>query len=154
MTDVVTPRVRSRMMSGIRSKNTRPEILVRKALYARGLRYRLHMKSLPGKPDLVFPKYRSVIQVNGCFWHGHACHLFKWPKTRKEFWEDKIRGNRRRDEKNRLALEALGWRVMTVWECALKGKTKLDFDQMVSLIETWIHQGDSFIEVTGHPDCW
>ena len=145
--DVVTPDVRSRMMSGIRGKNTKPELLIRKALFARGFRYRLHDKSLPGKPDLVFPKYRAVIQVNGCFWHGHNCPLFKWPSSRPEFWKEKITGNRQRDMASCEELERLGWRVMTVWECALKGKDKLPFEVLLYLVESWLVYSGSSMEV-------
>ena len=93
MADVVDRKTRSRMMSGIRGKNTRPELLIRKGLHARGFRFRLHDKRLPGKPDLVLPKYSAVIFVHGCFWHGHDCHLFKWPQSRREFWRKKITRN-------------------------------------------------------------
>jgi len=114
-------------MSGIKGKNTRPELIVRKILHRSGFRFRLHRKDLPGKPDIILPKYRTVIFVNGCFWHGHEnCHLFRMPKSRQEFWEKKICGNVARDTKNRLLLSELGWGVLTIWECSLKGKMKLD----------------------------
>jgi DNA mismatch endonuclease (patch repair protein) len=105
------------MMSGIGSKNTKPELLVRKALFARGFRYRLHEKLLPGKPDMVFPKYRTALFVHGCFWHGHACKLFKWPQSNTTFWQNKIAGNMARFEQQRLELNALGWKVIVVYEC-------------------------------------
>ena len=92
-TDIVTAQERSRMMAGIRGKNTKPELAIRSALHRLGIRFRLHDKGLPGKPDLVFPKYRAVVLVHGCFWHGHDCHLFRWPKTRSEFWRHKIGAN-------------------------------------------------------------
>lgn len=136
--DVVTPSVRSRMMSGIRGKNTKPELLIRKAMFARGFRYRLHDNSLPGKPDLVFPKYRAIIQINGCFWHGHNCPLFKWPSSRPEFWKEKITGNQQRDITNCQELERMGWRVLTVWECALKGKHKLPFGELMHIVVSWL----------------
>ncbi|HAQ34711.1 MAG TPA: very short patch repair endonuclease [Alphaproteobacteria bacterium] len=117
MTDVVPPRVRSRMMSGIRGKDTKPEMVVRRGLHAMGFRFRLHDRSLPGNPDLVLRKYRTVIFVHGCFWHRHDCRYFKWPATRPEFWRNKILRNVERDEENVAALEAMGWRVLTVWEC-------------------------------------
>jgi DNA mismatch endonuclease, patch repair protein len=97
MADIVPKAKRSEMMAGIRGKNTRPEMLVRRALHAHGYRFRLHRKDLPGKPDIVLPKYRAVIFVHGCFWHGHDCHLFKWPKTREDFWIQKIKNNQERD---------------------------------------------------------
>lgn len=121
MTDIVSPKKRSEMMSGIKGKDTKPEILVRKALHMRGFRFLLHNKQLPGKPDIVLPKYKTVIFVNGCFWHGHDCHLFKWPKSNQAFWEEKINGTKARDIKNKDSLEKAGWHVITIWECCLKG---------------------------------
>ena len=137
------------MMSGIRGKNTKPELIIRKALHRKGFRFRLYDKTLPGKPDIVLPKYHAVIQIQGCFWHGHDCHLFKWPSSRPEFWKDKIEGNRERDIRNQEALLNLGWRIFTLWECALKGKTRLPFDQVVSLIESWLLVGDDNVELMG-----
>ncbi|WP_257254063.1 very short patch repair endonuclease, partial [Endozoicomonas sp. SESOKO3] len=121
MTDVHTPVIRSKNMRAIRNRNTKPEILVRKLLHSRGFRFRLNVKTLPAKPDIVFPKYRAVILVNGCFWHGHDCPVFRWPKTRTEFWKEKITGNQQRDKRNLMNLQAAGWRVLTLWECALGG---------------------------------
>ena len=135
------------MMSGIKCKNTRPEMLVRKALHRRGFRYRLHDKSLPGKPDLVFAKYNAVIQINGCFWHKHSCYLFKWPSTHKEFWKNKIEGNVKRDKYNLDLLEEDGWRSLTIWECVLKGKTKRPFEQLIDDIEDWLLHGQSSIVI-------
>lgn len=120
MPDVVDAATRSRMMAGIRGKDTKPEMIVRRALHARGFRYRLHNRDLPGCPDLVFPKYRAVIFVHGCFWHGHGCKVFKWPKTRPEFWREKIEGNRIRDRSAAARLKRQGWRVIRVWECQLR----------------------------------
>jgi DNA mismatch endonuclease (patch repair protein) len=123
MTDVHSPEVRSKNMRAIRSANTEPEIFVRKALHASGLRYRLGGAGLPGKPDIVLPRYRTVIFINGCFWHGHDCKYFKLPMTRTEFWQSKIQKNRQRDA---LAIEHLrdsAWNVIVVWECALKTTT-------------------------------
>ena len=112
-------------MSHIRGKNTKPEILVRKGLHARGFRFRLHNKKLPGSPDIVLPKYGVAIMVNGCFWHGHkGCRYATKPKTNIEFWETKIARNRHRDEVTNAHLEALGWHVITVWECELRGKAE------------------------------
>jgi DNA mismatch endonuclease (patch repair protein) len=108
------------MMAAVRSKHTKPEIAVRKALHGLGYRFRLHRKDLPGKPDLVFPSRRAVIFVNGCFWHGHSCPAGALPATRREFWEDKIGKNRERDARNATALLEAGWRVLNVWECELK----------------------------------
>jgi DNA mismatch endonuclease (patch repair protein) len=132
MADVVSKAKRSEMMAGIKGKNTKPEIVIRKALHRQGFRYKLHDKTLPGKPDLVFPKYKAVIEVNGCFWHLHNCHLFKWPKSKKEFWKEKLTKNKERDERNQKALEAEGWRLLVVWECALKGKGKLPLERVIT----------------------
>lgn len=120
MTDVVDAGTRSRMMAGIRSANTRPERVLRCDLHRRGLRYRLHVRGLPGRPDMVFPRWRAALFVHGCFWHGHGCALFKWPKSNEAFWRTKIEGNRARDARNADALKAAGWRVGVVWECALR----------------------------------
>ena len=123
MVDSLTPEQRSAQMSRIRGTNTKLEVLVRKALHARGFRYRLGGAGLPGRPDIVLPKYRTVVFVHGCFWHGHNCPLYRLPKTRPEFWADKIGKNRSRDERVVVELESAGWRVLTVWECSLRGKS-------------------------------
>ena len=121
MSDTLTPSQRHTCMSRIRGKNTKPEILVRKGLHARGFRFRLHDKKLPGSPDIVLPRYGVAIMVNGCFWHGHkGCRYATKPKTNIEFWETKIVRNRHRDEVTTAHLEALGWTVITVWECELR----------------------------------
>lgn len=114
-------------MAGIRSKNTKPEMVVRRFLHGQGYRYRLHRKDLPGTPDLVLPKYQAVIFVHGCFWHGHDCRYYRLPKTRTAFWAEKIAGNRSRDEKNQRLLEAEGWRVVVVRECEIRDN--LDWEQ-------------------------
>ena len=141
MVDVVDKKTRSRMMSGIRGKDTIPELLIRKALFAKGFRYRLHDRRLPGKPDLVFPKYDAVIFIHGCFWHGHDCHLFKWPSTRPEFWKNKINRNREVDERNYKKIKEDGWRILTIWECAIKGKTRLSLEKIVDASEKWLKEG-------------
>ena len=121
MTDVHNKKVRSFNMSRIRSKDTKPEILVRKYLFSEGFRYRLHDRKLPGKPDLVFAKYKTVLFIHGCFWHGHAkCKYFVIPKTRTQWWVEKITRNKQVDKKNTRLLKALGWRVLTVFECRLR----------------------------------
>lgn len=122
MTDIVDPETRSRMMSGIRGRDTKPEMAVRQALHRAGLRFRIHRKDLPGKPDIVLPKYRAVVFVHGCFWHGHGCRYFKIPKTRTGFWLDKIAANVERDRKSEDALRAAGWSVFTVWECDIRDR--------------------------------
>ena len=125
MTDVVDPATRSRMMSGIRGKDTKPELLVRKYLHARGLRFRLHVKNLPGKPDIVFSKYRAIVFVHGCFWHHHAgCKYATMPSSRVDYWTNKLADNVARDQFLSAALEGLGWRVFVIWECELQCNTK------------------------------
>ena len=149
MADVVTKAKRSEMMAGIQGKNTKPEIVIRKALHRQGFRFRLHVSNLPGKPDIVLPKYRAAILVNGCFWHGHDCHLFKWPSSRIEFWRRKIEQNRINDERTRNTLLAAGWRVLTVHECALKGKTRLNFEMHSTKIKKWICSSSRKLEIKG-----
>ena len=117
MADVVDPATRSRMMAGIRGKNTRPELLIRKALHARGFRYRIHCKDLPGNPDLCFPKYRAVIFVHGCFWHRCPRCALGLPKSNTDYWSEKFERNVERDRSKETALLGLGWKVHTVWEC-------------------------------------
>jgi len=101
-------------------------------------RYKLHDKSLPGKPDMVFPKYNAIIEINGCFWHGHNCYLFKWPKTREKFWRNKILHNMERDRINHKILSDQGWRILTVWECSIKGKYKINESIIIEMISTWL----------------
>jgi len=147
--DVVSKAARSRMMSGIRGKDTKPELIVRKGLHKFGFRYRLHDKMLPGKPDLVLKKYNAVIFVHGCFWHGHTCHLFKMPQTRREFWESKIKENRERDEKAVSALKNKGWRVGVVWECSIKGRTRMNPGELISSLTSWIKSNRQRITLAG-----
>ncbi|MGF6157409.1 DNA mismatch endonuclease (patch repair protein) [Ensifer sp. KUDG1] len=149
MVDIVTAEVRSRMMSGIRGTNTKPEILLRKGLHALGFRFRLHDRSLPGKPDIVLPRYKAVIFAHGCFWHGHDCHLFKWPSTRPEFWQAKIARNRAVDERTEVALSESGWRQAIVWECALKGKTRLPLEEVILSCAEWLKSDRPRLEIRG-----
>src|SRR4051812_49060866 len=121
MADVVSPEVRSRMMGGIRGKNTKPELLLRRGLHSAGFRFKLHDPVLPGKPDLVLPRRHAVLFAHGCFWHGHGCHLFKWPTTRVDFWRAKISRNQQVDARVDEELKKAGWRRGIVWECALRG---------------------------------
>lgn len=125
-------------MKAIRSRDTKPEVSLRRMLHARGFRYRLHVKTLPGNPDMVFPKYHAVLQIHGCFWHGHGCYLFKWPQSRREFWEHKINTNRSRDERANQALKERGWRILIVWECALKGRLRQPEDKLTDEIAAWL----------------
>jgi|SRR5690554_1361359 len=138
MADIVDKQTRSRMMSGIRGKNTKPELVVRQALHARGFRYRLHRKDLAGKPDITLPRYNAVIFINGCFWHGHSCHLFKWPKTRPEFWRSKIGANQERDRKSIETLLDQGWRVFILWECSIKNARAESLAPVIDELSSWI----------------
>jgi len=151
VTDVVDKATRSRMMSGIRSKDTKPELQIRKALHARGFRYLLHDKRLPGKPDIVLPRYNAVIFVHGCFWHGHDCHLFKMPKTRREFWRRKIARNREKDAESYKSLRKQGWYILTVWECALKGRGRYPADMVTNKIAHWIEYSLRSRSIKGKP---
>ena len=138
MVDVHNKTTRSRNMAAIKAQNTKPELWLRKHLHAAGFRYRINAKELPGKPDLVFPKYKAVIFVHGCFWHAHGCHLFKWPSTRTEFWKDKLNSNKHRDKLQIASLEEKGWRVLIVWECAIKGKTRVPDTELLKRISSWL----------------
>lgn len=124
--DVFSKDNRSRIMSRIGGKNTKPELIVRSMLHRMGFRFRLHRPDLPGKPDIVLPKYGAVVFVNGCFWHGHqGCPRSKMPETNSEFWQDKIEKNIRRDAENIKALQGLGWRVIVVWQCEVRNSSNL-----------------------------
>jgi DNA mismatch endonuclease (patch repair protein) len=133
------------MMSGIRGRNTKPEILIRSLLHRQGFRFRLHVRNLPGKPDIVFPRFHAVIFVHGCFWHGHNCSLFKWPKTRPEFWREKIGYNQNNDHRVHEALIAAGWRVGIIWECAIRGASK-DLEGVTQRIASWLRSDSAFVE--------
>ncbi len=148
MVDIVTPETRSRMMAGIRSKGTKPEILVRRALFAEGLRFRLHRRDLPGAPDIVFPGRKAAIFVHGCFWHRHeGCRYAKLPATRPEFWKVKLEGNVERDARAIEALRAMGWRVLVVWECAIRNKEALSI--LRETLSDWIRGDAPLGEIAG-----
>lgn len=154
MADIVDRETRSRMMSGIRAKNTRPELFIRKGLHALGFRYRLHAKDIPGKPDVVFPRYGALVVVHGCYWHGHGCRYFKWPKSNGAFWKEKILSNRKRDRLNLKLQDQLGWRTIIIWECAIR-KNLLDqnFD-VVDLVARWLTKDtrSAYLDESGvHP---
>ncbi len=136
-------------MAGIRGKNTRIEVTIRHALFARGLRYRLHNSALPGKPDLTFPKHRVVLFIHGCFWHGHDCRLFRQPGTNADFWLAKIGENRERDARNSAKLFADGWRVMTIWECAIRGQDADALGRVVARTVRWIVSRSKKAEIRG-----
>jgi len=141
MADIVDSATRSRMMSGIRGRDTKPEKLIRRLLHRRGFRFRINRRDLPGKPDIVFPGLRAVVLIHGCFWHGHDCPLFRLPGTRTEFWAAKISGNRTNDARVRQALLDAGWRVGTVWECALRGRQR-DIPGTIDALAEWL-RGDA-----------
>lgn len=151
MTDIVDPATRSRIMSGIRSKNTTPELTVRKGLHALGLRFRIHDRQIPGKPDLIYKRCRAAIFVHGCFWHGHSCSYFRLPGTRREFWSRKISGTQSRDSKVMAALKAAGWRQLTVWECAFRDKDLREQKRVIRRIFRWITSNRNAIEIRGRP---
>ncbi len=146
MTDIVDKQTRSRMMAGIRGKDTKPELALRRALHARGFRYRLHALHVPGRPDIVLPKHRAVIFVHGCFWHRHAgCRYTTTPSTRPEFWQAKFNANVARDSSVRTALLESGWRVVTVWECALRKPEQVE--QTTESLAVWLIGKASGIEI-------
>jgi DNA mismatch endonuclease (patch repair protein) len=147
--DVLTPEQRRLNMSRIRGKDTKPELLLRRSLHAAGLRYRLHAAKLPGRPDLVFPRYGAVIFVHGCFWHGHDCPLFKLPATRPEFWAAKIGRNQDRDRSTAESLQAAGWRLLTIWECSMKGPARRSERDVVTRCKTFLKGRQARAEITG-----
>lgn len=139
---------RSETMSKVRSKHTKPEKLVRSALHAAGYRFRLHQRSLPGTPDITLPKYRAVIEVRGCFWHGHpGCG--RTPKSRTEFWEPKLRRNRARDLNNERLLNDLGWRTLVIWECAIYGPRHLPPEDLIRRVAQWLQSDETADEIEG-----
>jgi len=143
MADVHNAQQRQFNMRRIRGKDTKPEMAIRRGLHSLGFRYRLHARALPGRPDLVFSRYRAVILVHGCFWHGHQCPLFRLPSTRTEFWQSKIESNRQRDAKVHAALLAEGWRVLVVWECSLKGTSKLPLKVLLDTAADFVKGGEA-----------
>lgn len=145
----MTSEQRSRCMAAIKGKDTKPEMIVRKYLFSRGLRFRVQVRKLPGKPDIVLPKYKTAIFVNGCFWHGHeGCKYFRLPKSNVEFWEEKIERNVARDVRNEAELKALGWRVIWVWECEIKAVARREeylkhlYDRIVNPTQSYLIETD------------
>lgn len=148
MADIVDVAKRSRMMAGIRERDTKIEVSIRKALHARGFRYRTNVRGLPGRPDIVLHRWGVVIQVHGCFWHAHDCGLCKIPATRPDFWREKLGGNQARDRRNRQALLDAGWRVATVWECTVRGKGSDAPVIVAEALDVWIRGDERTIELT------
>lgn len=144
MVDVLSPEQRRLNMSRVRGRDTKPEMIIRRGLHARGLRYRLHDKTLPGRPDLVFSKCRVAVFIHGCFWHAHGCALSKLPATRQDFWRTKLEANAARDREAVSALQANGWRVLVIWECALRGPGRAD-------VETVLERAAAFTRADGPP---
>lgn len=139
MADTVDKKTRSRMMAAVKGKNTSIEIALRRALFALGYRYRLHGRTLPGRPDIVLPKHNAAIFIHGCFWHGHDdCQAFCLPKTRKAFWRKKIERNKERDLESVAALAESGWRVMTVWECAMRRGKTAETVRVAEKVDRWL----------------
>ena len=152
VTDVLSEQQRRHNMSRIRGRHTKPELILRRGLHARGVRFRLHRKELPGRPDIVFPKYRAVLLVHGCFWHGHGCQMFRWPETHADFWQEKIRKNQERDFLNIQALQEKGWRVLTVWECAIRGPGRMPLDDLLDLCVAFLpKRTPQHTEIRGRP---
>lgn len=140
MADIVDARTRSRMMSKIAGSNTRPEKAVRSALHRRGLRFSLHRKDLPGKPDIVLPAFKTAVFVQGCFWHCHDCEYFRLPKSNRKFWKSKLAANQQRDQRNIKDLCDLNWHVAIVWECCIRGQTSESVEQSMDKLATWIRR--------------
>ncbi|MDE0310374.1 MAG: very short patch repair endonuclease [Acidiferrobacterales bacterium] len=149
MADVFDKAKRSRIMASITAKDTKPEMTIRKALHRNGYRYRLHDRTLPGTPDLTFRKFKAVIMVHGCFWHGHDCTLFRMPATNQKYWSDKISNNQKRDQKVRQELLDLGWRVLIIWECSMKGRHRTVLDDLIPAIENWLLSDHRELEISG-----
>lgn len=138
MTDIVSPETRSRMMKGIKGRDTKIERVIRSILHSQGFRFRLHRRDLPGRPDIVLPKHNAAIFVNGCFWHLHGCALSTIPSSNTEFWETKLKANAERDRRNSARLLDDGWRVATVWECALRGREDDEAQDMLLELAKWV----------------
>jgi DNA mismatch endonuclease, patch repair protein len=149
LVDVHDRPTRSRNMAAIRGANTQPELIIRQLLFAAGFRYRLHDRRLPGKPDLMFPKHHAVIFVHGCFFHGHECESFRWPRSRAAFWREKIQGNRARDVAAVQRLRRDGWRVMIVWECAARGRKRLAPAGLAKRLSDWLWSESGTGEISG-----
>lgn len=146
MTDTVKKHVRSQIMSKVKNKNTSLELMVRKMLFKSGFRYRLH-GDLPGKPDMVFPKYNAVIFIHGCFWHGHGCGRTHIPNDNSSYWTEKIKKNINRDASNKHRLLSMEWRVMEIWECALTGKKRLNTEELSATLANWLTGTEQYREV-------
>jgi len=143
MADITDAGTRSRMMGAIKGKDTLPELSVRRALHAKGFRFRLHDKSLVGKPDLVLPKWKAVVFVHGCFWHQHGCSNSKMPVTRLEFWEEKLKSNTERDKRQLAQLRSEGWRIAVIWECTIRKEMKSANGALFEQLADWLRNTSS-----------
>lgn len=152
MADRLTAEQRRLNMSRVRSKDTSPELTVRRLLHSLGFRFRLHRRDLPGTPDIVLPRHRLAVFVHGCFWHGHDCPMFRMPATRTEFWRTKIDVNRRRDAAARSRLLSIGWRTLCVWECAVRGSGRFPNNDLALEITAFLSGGQKKGEITGYRD--
>lgn len=151
MADTLTPQQRSQLMARIRGKDTKIELLIRRALHGLKFRYQLHDRRLPGRPDMVLPKYRAVIFIHGCFWHGHDCALHRPPSSNKLYWRDKITRNQERDAAALKQLRRDGWRCLVIWECALRGPQRRDFDRSIAAIDSWLRSDARTKTIRGKP---
>lgn len=147
--DTVGKEIRSKIMSSVGRKNTGPEMALRYSLYRCGIRYRLHDKKLPGSPDLSLPKFHAAIFVHGCFWHAHNCEFSSTPSSRKEYWVPKFEVNKSRDKRKIDALLKNGWRILVLWECALKRNSRFEFDDVLSMIVSWLNSEEIYGEIIG-----
>ena len=146
MPDKFSKETRSRMMSGIKNKNTKPEIMIRRELFGNGFRYRLHNGKLPGKPDLVLKKYMAIVLIHGCFWHRHNCRYFVWPKSNIKFWRKKINGNKRNDQKAIKELQSMGYRVCVFWECVTRDQVL--FPKAIKKLVKWLPGKNKLMELS------
>lgn len=147
MADSLTKTGRSELMSKIRGRDTKPEIFIRNIIYSAGFRYRLHAKGIPGRPDIVLRRWKTLIFVNGCFWHGHDCHGTRRPKSNRKFWNAKIKRNIERDTDNLAECRRLGWRVLVVWECALRGKSRWAEERLARQMSAWIERDAKHVSI-------
>ncbi|MCG9703215.1 DNA mismatch endonuclease Vsr [Vibrio natriegens] len=147
--DVHDKETRSKNMRAIKSRDTKPEMMLRRLLYQNGYRYRVSSPNLPGKPDIWIAKWNTAIFVNGCFWHMHSCEMFKLPGTRTDFWLEKLEGNRKRDREKIQELNSLGIRVLVIWECSLRGRAKLTPEILLSLVKTFLLTDNPVAEISG-----
>ena len=152
MTDVHDRLTRSRNMSAIKCKDTKPEMYVRLRLFSLGYRYRLNNRQLPGRPDITLRRHNAVIFVNGCFWHLHNCPAFKLPLSNTAWWRKKLEGNRQRDERNIATLRSAGWRVCIIWECSIRGRGKINEQELFTLLSSWLESTDQTLTIEGQQE--